>query len=434
MEIFRTIYLYLLRISAQIQLLKLQPKHIIGITGSAGKTSCKEAVIAVLREKYRIKEGKAGLNSEFGLPMDILDLNFTYSSALDLFLKSLVVIPWKLLTDWKRFDVLVFEMGIDSPKAPGDMTTLLRIVKPDIGVLLNVLPVHTAYFQESGQESEAELVKRIADEKGKLIEALPERGWAILNSDDRNSLRFRDRTQAKVITFGGAKAAHVKGFIFETDKYVFNDDYMYTFAAAMAVGKALGIPGDEAKAYLKKNLVLPPGRMSRFDGINDSTIIDSSYNASKIPVITALKTLDEQFHKLSRDPKSGRKIAVLGDMRELGDLAQQEHEEVAREAVKRSQYIFTFGPLMEKYAVPEIRRIHGQKGMRLKEIKSFRKMEELILAVKGFVGKGDVVLVKGSQNTIFLERLVKSLLAYPEDEKRLCRRGEMWDRKRNLSD
>lgn len=423
MGIFTRLFLAFLRVSAKIQLAKISPKHIVGITGSAGKTSCKEAVIAILRDKYKVKIGKTGFNSEFGLPMDILDLSFDYSSGVDLFLKSLFSVPWKLLFDWRKFDVLVLEMGIDSPTPPGDMETLLRIVQPDVGVLLNVLPVHTVYFQLTGKEPEVELVKKIADEKGKLIASLPNGGFAVLNADDPNSFQFRSRTRAKTVSFGNSKQAEVKGFTFTTDKYVFNEDFKSTFSAAIAVGKALGISEDEAKQALKKNLVLPPGRMSLFQGIKGTTIIDSSYNSSRIPLLGALKILVDFPGK--------RKIAVLGDMRELGDLAKEEHEIVAKEAVGKADYIFTFGPLMEEFFVPEAKKLLKRKGLKAKEVRAFQNMKELIEAIKAFVQKEDVILVKGSQNTIFLERLVKELLANPEDEKRLCRRGEMWERKRS---
>jgi UDP-N-acetylmuramyl pentapeptide synthase len=305
------------------------------------------------------------------------------------------------------------------------MKTLLEIVQPDVGILLNILPVHTAYFQLTGKESEAELVEKIAEEKGKLIESLPDGGWAILNADDPNSFKFKTRTRAKTISFGVTNQADVKGFTFVTDKYLFNEDYKYTFAAAIAAGKALGISVNEAKDSLERNLILPPGRMSLFEGINGSKIIDSSYNASRVPVVAALSTL--------RAFPGGRKIAVLGDMRELGDLAKREHEMVAQEAVGKADYIFTFGPLMEKFFVPEVKRLLKKKGGKAKEVRAFQGMGELVEAVKEFVQKEDVILVKGSQNTIFLERLVEALLARSEDARRLCRRGKMWDRKRAFS-
>ena len=116
--------------------------------------------------------------------------------------------------------------------------------------------------------------------------------------------------------------------------------------------------------------------------------------------------------------KGKRKIAVLGDMRELGDLAKDEHELVANEALKDADLIYTFGPLTEEYFPSD------------SKIKKYRKMGELIAEVKQELRNGDVVLVKGSQNTIMLETLVEAILANQNDSKKLARRGEFWERKR----
>jgi UDP-N-acetylmuramoyl-tripeptide--D-alanyl-D-alanine ligase len=103
----------------------------------------------------------------------------------------------------------------------------------------------------------------------------------------------------------------------------------------------------EAKDSLERNLILPPGRMSLFEGINGSTIIDSSYNASRVPVISALKTL--------REFPGGRKIAVLGDMRELGNESKQEHEEVASSLIKVVDELYCVGPQTQEFVVPIVK-------------------------------------------------------------------------------
>ncbi len=286
------------------------------------------------------------------------------------------------------------------------MSYLLKILQPDIGVFLNALPVHTEYFPE---KSESSLVKAIAAEKGKLIKSLPPHGWAVLNIDDPNVAAYKTKdTKSKIITLG--KEGDVKPFLVDLPGYLLTQDYGYTLTAAAAVGKIFGVSLEESKQLLKRSFQLPPGRISIFPGINESTIIDSSYNSSKRPAVSALEAL-KKF-------KGKRKIAVLGDMRELGDLAKNEHEEVAAEALKNVDYIFTFGPLTEKY-FPDS-----------SKIEKFRKMTELVKAVKNFLKSGDVVLVKGSQNTIFLEALVEALLKNPEDKNKLCRRGDYWRRKR----
>lgn len=364
--LFSLLFVYL-RILAKIQLWKMAPKHIVGITGSAGKSSCREAVYTILKDKYKVKTGHKSLNTEVGLPTDILGFDeFSW--------KVPVFAPLKLLFNWKKYDVYVCEMGVDKP---GDMDYLLSIVKPDIGVLLNVYPVHTFNFPGG--------VDQILTEKEKIFKYA------------KVVIKFPD--------FDG-----VKPFLTLKKGFLFTKDYGQTFAAAAAVGKVFGISVEESKKNLEKNLVLPPGRMSVFAGINDSTIIDSSYNSSRVPAIAALRALKEY--------KGKRKLAVLGDMREQGNLARGEHGVVAQEALKDADLIFTFGPLMEEY-FPK----HSK-------IRKFRRMADLIDSLKSEIKSGDVVLVKGSQNTIMLETLVEAILTNPEDVSKLCRRGKFWEKKR----
>lgn len=402
-------FLFYLRLAAQIQLLKTKPNHIVGITGSVGKTSCKEAVYAVLKDKYRVKEGKKSFNSEIGLPLDILGFDADYASVTELLWQVLFLTPWKLLTNWNHYEVYIAEMGVDKP---GDMSYLLSFIKPDIGVFLNALPVHAANFKDG--------VEGISHEKGKLIESLPVRGTAILNGDDPNVAAFKHKTEAKVMLFGEGKDMNVQAFTLDIPGYLITAEQGMTLAAAAAVGMTLGLTLDEVKAELTVHLRLPPGRMSVFEGIKGTTIIDSTYNASRYPMISALKAL-KAF-------KGKRKIAVLGDMRELGDMTKVEHEEVAKEAVNSADLIFTFGPLMKENLAPKLKSL----GYSDKKVSSELKMQSLINSVINLVKSGDVILVKGSQNTIMLEALVEKLLKNPEDKDKLCRRGEFWEKKREV--
>lgn len=419
MKFFKKLFLGYLKWAAKVQLRKIRPAHIVGITGSAGKSSCRDAVVAILKDKYKVKAGEKSLNSEVGVPLDVLGFTGTYTNLSWFLFKVGLSIPFKLLFDWPKYDVYVCELGVDQPK---DMDYLLRIVQPDVGVFLNALPVHTANFVSSiknpvsNNELETALVAEIAKEKGKVITSLPAGGTAVLNADDANVASFWGKAESgkrKVITFG--KKGEVKPLEVELPQYALTDDYQMTFAAAAAVALSMGIAEEEAKRLLKKNFKLPPGRGTIFEGINGSLIIDSTYNASPVPTISALRDLGTRGKG-----KGQRTIAVLGDMRELGELARKEHEKVAAEALKNADVIFTFGPLTEEY-FPEN-----------KKISKFRTMTDLIDAVKNVVQKNDIVLVKGSQNTIMLETLVEAILANPSDSSKLCRRGEFWEKKRRL--
>lgn len=364
-----------LRFFAKLQLAKFRP-DVIGITGSVGKTATTVAIGVILEQKYKVKTC-AGANSETGIPLDILGIRLGDRSAMD-WLRVMLLAPIMLLVNWRGYEKYVVEMGVDEPTAPKNMAYLLTIVRPRVGVMLNVAPVHTQQFGS---------VEAIAREKGKLIQQLPANGIAILNRNDPLVWQWHNQTQAKVVEFQP------------------NSD----FAAAIATGGALGIPAKQAREALEQNYTAPPGRMSLIPGVKNTLIIDSSYNASRASMFKALDVLDSY--------KNRRKIAVLGDMRELGDLAKTEHEAVAQRAKKIADVIVTVGPFMKQYL--------GSKY-------SFDSSKEAGKFVKEKLLKdGDVVLVKGSQNTIFLELVVEALMANPEDaDKVLCRRGGFWDKMR----
>jgi UDP-N-acetylmuramoyl-tripeptide--D-alanyl-D-alanine ligase len=166
-----------------------------------------------------------------------------------------------------------------------------------------------------------------------------------------------------------------------------------------------------------ENYKAPPGRMSLISGINDSYIIDSSYNASQGSVIDALKVLEVAG-------EGRKKIAVLGDMREIGLESESAHNIVARAAVKVADKIVLVGPLMKDFFIPEARKL----GYETDNVLWF---ENSLLAgnyVKDIIETGDVILVKGSQNEIYLERVVEELMQDKTDaDNLLCRRGEYWD-------
>lgn len=405
-QVIYWLVLFYIRFLAKLQLIKVRPL-IIGVTGSAGKTSLRNAIEAILKDKYkdRVKVSYKA-NSETGIPLNILGLparNYGYDDWLWLLPLAL----WKLLTNWQKYDIYIVELGVDSPDPPKNMGYLLTIVKPKIGVWLNVLEMHTEAFDNLPGDP----IDNIAKEKGKLITSLPADGWAVLNVNDKRVIKFKTKTQAQVISFNRLKV--------KLKNQILGEEYQATFAAAMAVAKILGITEKQAVAGLKKNFKLPPGRMSVIKGIKNSVIIDSSYNASPIPTILALKSL--------KQVASGRKVAVLGDMRELGKITKIGHEQVAEVVAGAADLVVTIGPLMKEYLIPKLKRM-GYKG----EIYSFKTAYEAAEELKNkLVRIGDTVLVKGSQNMIFLEIVVEALMKNPQlADRLLCRRGRFWDNKR----
>lgn len=378
--------LYYLRFLAKIQLAKIKPV-IIGVTGSAGKSSCVAAIETILKSKFRVKT-TAGANSESGIPLSILDLKMTDYSPLD-WLRVILLAPLSLIRNTK-YKILVCEMGIDELVWPKNMEYLLTIVRPKIGVFLNVLPVHTLQMKS---------VENIAAEKGKLIASLPPDGTAVVNRDD---LRTHIKTAAKTVYFSG--------------------DFL---SAAKVVGRVFGISLATSNQQLATSFIRPPGRWSIFPGINGSILIDSSYNASPVPMLSALGLLKkEQFFKrtvlLKKSPFAiRRRIAVLGDMRELGDLEKAEHQKVATVAYELTDKVITVGPLTKKY--------FPQNPKLLAQFNSSYQAGEFL---QTFLQPGDLVLFKGSQNTIFLETAVEMCLKNKADAAKLCRPGRFWDKQR----
>lgn len=427
---------------AKLELKKNKPL-IIGITGSAGKTSLRNAISAICREKYQVKVSFKA-NSESGIPLNILGLKPFNFTLVD-WLRLAILAPIKLLTNWEKYEVYIAEMGIDSPYSPKNMEYLLTILQPKIGVFLNVLPVHSQFFDELVPDSVADqkvrrkkILDLIANEKGKLIERLPQDGSAVLNIDDLRVRKFTKKTQVKTLTFSVKTKANLEASNLQTKidsfsmdvkegnsyktlklKFTLEEHFTHTLLGAIAVGRAMDISLSDCIRFLTKNFRLGRGRMTVIPGKNDTTILDSSYNASKATMSNALKLLS--------GIASARKVAILGDLRELGEIGKLEHEEVAKVAATNTDLIITVGPLMKSWFTPRLIKL----GFPEENIHSVLNPYQAVRIADKKIRKGDTILVKGSQNTIFLEIVVKSLMANPEEaDKLLCRRGLFWNRKR----
>ncbi len=437
-QFLSALFLKYLRFLAKIQLLKNNPT-IIGITGTAGKTSTRNAVAAVLKDSFKIKVSYKA-NSETGIPLNILGLKAKDYSWQD-WMRIFFLAPIRLLTNWERYQIYVVEMAIDSPFPPKNMGYLLTIVKPDIGILLNAKPMHSLGFDQLVKEEEPEerskkITKLIAQEKGRMITQLPQSGAAILNFDDINAAQFKDETRAEVIGFGQSNQAKLKfsdyqvslqGSEFEFtyqnqskkinfDHYLLPKHFGYTFAAAISIGLKLKLEISQCLTALEKNFNLPPGRSSLIPAINQAWILDSSYNASAQPTIDSLELINRVA--------PGRKIALLGDIRELGQETKPEHELVAHKAAQICDLVLLVGPQTRKYIYP----ILNKKGVAVKHCQNAYQAAKLLGKQ---LEKDDLVLVKGSQNTLLLEIAVKQLMRDKNQaDQLLCRRGNYWDLRR----
>ncbi len=402
---------------AKHKLRKVNPK-IVGITGSAGKTSAKEAIASVLGKQYAVKKSAGNLNSEFGVALTILDQKSAYSSVLgwaSVLLKGLLNV---LAKEENPYDILVMELGVD---APGDMDPILEVLKPDVMVFLNVKNMHRGEGQFANR-------KAIFEEKSKTCYSVPKTGWVVLNMDDNFVKQLQDKLPASTVTIGSSedcdlRASDVKstreGLQFTLsyeDKNVpvrlpnvLGACHVSLILSAIAVGFIHGMPWNKIDAALQE-FRLPAGRMNPIDGANDSLIIDSSYNAAPDTMEAALDVLD-LF--------SGRKIAALGTMNELGELAETSHLSIGKRAAEVADLLIAVGE-HAKYMVEGAQRA----GMSSSMIHQFRNSKEAGQFLVEILESHDVVLAKGSQDSVRMERLVKLCMKEPEQARHFLVRQE----------
>ena len=416
-----------LKIAAKIILAKYKPK-IVGITGSVGKTSAKEAIYAVLKDKFNIRRSVKNYNNEIGLPLTIIGADSPRKSLIGwllVFLKASKLIFFK---DKNYPKILILEMGIDRP---GDMDYLLKIAKPDIGVLTFVGSVHLEYFASK---------EKLRQEKTKLIKNIKKFGYAIINYDNEGSRKSINESRAKVITYGldakaNLQAREIRFSFEETGKNslrginfkiihdgvatpvllpnVLGVNAIYAALAGAATGIALGMNIVEISQSLR-NFVSPKGRMNIIRGIKNTTIIDDTYNSEPQSVMAALGIL-------KRIP-ANRKIAVLGDMLELGKYSEEGHREVGK-------YLFKMGVdklILVGERSRDIGRGAAKTGMLKDNIFHFPNSDDAKMFVQDRLKEGDLVLIKGSQG-MRMEKIVKEIMSEPlRAEELLVRQGNEW--------
>ena len=362
-----------------IQKLKHRQLDIVGITGSAGKSSTLIACQAVLSPQLKVKTNN-NYNSESGLPLSLLNIRIKSYSVFSWF-KIILLTPLKYLFNWQTYDVLILEMGIDSATWPKNMDYLLSIVQPNIAIFLNVGSVHLNKFESLDQ---------IAQEKAKLTNTAK---VAIINSQDKLVKKYT--TNKNIINLTPTKIKFTNFYL--------PDIYQVGFGAALSLAQIFNIKYQQAIINLQANFSLPPSRSSILEGINHTTLIDSSYNSSSFACIEMLNFLNTFKTK---------RIAILGDMLELGTATPEEHQKIYDAALKSADLIISVGPETKKY--------FGDQAQK------FDYWWQATDFIKTQITGGETILIKGSQNTIFLEEIVKSLLENPSYSSKLCRQSKYW--------
>lgn len=344
----------------------------IGVTGSLGKTSTKELVHAVLKQRYRTLKSQGNLNSETGLPLTIFELNESYERA-------------------------VLEMGM---YARGEIRALCEIAQPRIGVVTMVAPIH---LERLGT------IENIAAAKAELVEALPADGWAILNGDDAHVRAMRQKTRARVFTYGlqpenDLWADEVESFGLEGIEFTLHfrqaqvhirvpllgRHSVHTALAAAAVGLVEGLSWEEILRGLQD--VSAQLRLLAVPGKGGITLLDDTYNASPPSTLAALNLLSEM---------PNRKIAVLGDMRELGEFEAEGHRLVGIRAAEIADIIIVVGELGR--LIGESARTEGHS-----QVYFAGDNHQAIEWVRQLAQPGDFVLVKGSRG-VQMEQIVAEL-------------------------
>lgn len=417
-KLFKNCILSLLNILAKVRLKRLG-LFVIAVTGSAGKTSTKEAVFTILKTRYKVFRSKKSYNSEFGLPLAILEQTSGFHSAFK-WMKILFSSLIKAFFGGKNMKILILELGVEKPK---DMDRLLKIIQPQVAIITNIKPVHLG-------EGQFQTLEKIFEEKSKLVKNLPEKGIAILNADDPYLLRLKNVLICKKFYYGFSQEADLKIIEAQTSahelelKLSYKDETVqahlplpgafqsYIIAAAVSAALTQGLSLKEAINALK-DYRLPPGRMNLIAGIQHTNIIDSSYNASPETMKEALEVLKNS---------GGRRIAVLGTMNELGKYTEEKHREVGRFIQGRTDVLLTLGD-SAGYIGDEA----GKNGFPETAIHHFDDTMAAAEFLRKILQKDDTILVKGSQNKVRLERLVKMLMKDPgQAQALLARQEEEW--------
>ncbi|MEP6894294.1 MAG: UDP-N-acetylmuramoyl-tripeptide--D-alanyl-D-alanine ligase [Chloroflexota bacterium] len=350
--------------------------RVIGITGSVGKSTTKEMIAEVLSTRYRTLKSPGNLNNEIGLPLTMLRLSSGHQHA-------------------------VMEMGF---YVPGEIAFLCDIAQPQVGVVTNIGTVHA---ERAGSQ------EAIARGKAELVQALPAapEGVAILNFDDPWVRKMEERTKARVFFYGLSPEAHlwadqVVGLGLEGIRFrlhyagetlhvkipLIGRHSVHTALRAAAVGLAEDMNWQEILEGLNQGHTQL--RLAAVRSENGALLLDDTYNASPESMLAALNLLDEI---------EGRKIAVLGDMLELGPYERGGHEMVGLRAAQVAEVLVTFGE--RAHIIADAAR---RAGMKKAAIIEFNEMDALMDWMKTNLTQKDVVLIKGSHG-LRMDRITASM-------------------------
>jgi UDP-N-acetylmuramoyl-tripeptide--D-alanyl-D-alanine ligase len=405
------------------RLIEATKPYIVAVTGSVGKTSTKLAVARLLQAGgYRVLVHEGNYNSELGLPLAIFGQEAprpVWNLAAWRRIYRLNEAALSRAVASREYDVWVLEMGAEQP---GDIVKFMKYIRPDLGIITSIKAAHLEGFGH---------IAKIAAEKMALAAGSK---TALLNADDGLVMMERPKLDVPTKTYGLKNG----DFRFQNNRFAFGAGYMgvlnlagakqqvtipvlgehslYPAVAAAAASAMIGLKSAEIAAALPE-LKPVAGRMNLLAGKNDSYIIDDSYNSSPEAAVAALETLYQLPGK--------RKLAILGSMNELGDYTEAGHQLVGQTAAK-VDLLATIGAAAADYLASAAQRA----GLAAAKIKTFTRPWDAGTWIASQMTMGDVVLVKGSQNGVFAEEAVATLLTESADRSKLVRQSPEWQAKK----
>ncbi len=358
--------------------------RVCAITGSNGKTTCKEMLAAVLGRRHRVLKNRGNLNNHIGLPLTLLELSGEHTAV-------------------------VVELGMN---APGEIARLTEVAAPEVGVVTNAGPAHIGRLGS---------LQAIAEAKAELYRGLSPAALAVVNADDPLLAHWAKDAPCRTISFGLCDTAQVRGrdlsglggraaFSLELPSgpprrvrlAVPGRHNVANALAAAAAAVGMGLGGDDIKAGLEEFRPVE-GRLVLKQSMWGYFVVDDSYNANPASLNAGVDAL--------KDIASGRRmVLVLGDMRELGPDSLALHQRAGAEAVERGcSMVLALGAQGEAVA-------RGARGAGLDQelARGFSDLHELLETAFALLDDGDVVLVKGSRSSR-MERVVNALLGGEAD-------------------
>jgi len=419
----------ILRFMAVITLRVHKPR-IIGITGSVGKTSAKEAIFLVLKNNFKTRKNEENYNNEIGIPLTIIGAKTGGNNPIKWFW---VILKWffGIIIPFRYPKILVLEMAIDRP---GDMKYLVDFISSEVAVLTDISASHLEFFNS---------VDEIAKEKSILVKSLSENGVAILNVDNKIIGKLKEQIKTKIIDFGIKNKAKIfatdvqfgydeienknKGLSFKLNyggnfvpirlPYIIAEHQLYAVLIAIAVGNYFKINLVDVASFLEE---LKPscGRMTLIEGMKNSLIIDDTYNASPVSTMAAIETIEKM--------RASRRVVILGDMLELGEFSEAGHRKVIEKVFDKNFDIVIFvGSKMKKVAES----ILADQNFN-KKIVYFDNSDKASLEIEKNIRERDIILVKGSQS-MRMEKIVAKLMSNTREAKKLlCRQSRHWKSKK----